>query len=397
MKKIFNTLCIIVVCISCQSNISTDPINSNEKPKEEVLQMGSKFIFKSKVLNEDRPILVSLPKGYEDSKGKYPVLYLTDGLQNIWHVMGSIEVLTRTGSIPPIIVVGIESTNRRRDFTFTPNENNPGSGGGKMFLDFISSELIPYINTNYKTNSFKVIEGHSLGGLFAASTLLEKPNLFDGYIVMSPALWWNGEELSKKAKSFFSSHPDLDKSLFFGIGTYESGADFGMRKELKNFTDLLSENQPKNLRFERKEMEKEGHMSSPLLSNYYGLKFIFSDMEMPDSLFTNYTNEGFLKHESKIMSKYGIEAKQSAESYVQLAAYLINKNRLPDAITVLKRSVEAYPFDVGLLNFLANTYEKNKDIESAIASYTEAIKISETYNYGREDEFKDQIKRLENN
>jgi len=167
-----------------------------------------------------------------------------------------------------------------------------------------------------------------------------------------------------------------------------------MRKELKNFVDVIEKKQPKNLKSVRKELEAEGHMSSVLLSNYYGLKFIFSDMTLPTSLYKTYTNEKFLKHEHHIMNKYGKSAKQSAESYVNLAATLIQQKKYPEAITVIKRSVSAYTFDVGLMNFLANTYEKNGDVDSAIATYKKAIETSKKHNYNREKEFENQIKRL---
>ncbi|MBN2639502.1 MAG: hypothetical protein JXR65_10515 [Bacteroidales bacterium] len=389
-KQIVSGIIILTFLFGC--NINNDKPKTNKDNK--ALSIGTQQTIKSVILNEQRPIIISLPKGYDTSKASYPVLYLTDGLQNIWHVIGTLEVLTRTGSTPPMIVVGIKSTNRLRDFTFTTSKNNPGSGGGKKFLEFIQNELIPYVDSNYRTNAFRVLEGHSLGGLFAASTLMEKPDLFNAFIIMSPAMWWNGEELTKKAKPFFKTHPDLKKTIFFGIGTYESGTEYGMRKELKNFTDVLSENQPKNLRFERKEMEGEGHMSSVLLSNYYGLKFIFSDMQSPRSLFENYSDKKFLEHENYIMSKYGKSAKQSAEFYVGLASGLREEKRYSEAITVLKRSVEAYPFDVGLMNYLANTYEMNKNIEAAVSIYRKAIETSKKYNYNREEEFEKQVKRL---
>lgn len=68
------------------------------------------------------------------------------------------------------------------------------------------------------------------------------------------------------------------------------------------------------------------------------------------------------------MGKYGKEAKQSAEYYVSLAAGLRKKEQYSEVITVLKRSVEAYPFDVGLMNFLASTYELNANDEAAIST-----------------------------
>jgi tetratricopeptide (TPR) repeat protein len=94
------------------------------------------------------------------------------------------------------------------------------------------------------------------------------------------------------------------------------------------------------------------------------------------------------------MGKYGKAVKQSAESYVGLTASLREEERCSEAITVLKRSVEAYSFDVGLMNFLANTYEINGNNEAAISTYRKAIETAKKNNYNREEEFENQIKRL---
>ncbi|WP_306051108.1 alpha/beta hydrolase, partial [Allomuricauda sp. MMSF_3340] len=273
IKNLLTAIMFVLVLFGCQTNTK----ETVEKKKEvNKLSIATKQIINSAVLNEERTIIISLPKDYDTSNSQYPVLYLTDGMQNIWHVVGTLEVLTRTGSVPPMIVVGIESTNRMRDFTLTRSEKNPKSGEGKKFLAFIEKELIPHIDSNYRTNDYRALEGHSLGGLFTLSSFMKKPNLFDSYIVMSPSLWWNDEELTQEAGQFFKTHSDLSNSLFFGIGTYESGAEYGMRKELKNYVDVIIENKLEKLRFKRKELDNEGHMSSVLLSNYYGLKFIFS-------------------------------------------------------------------------------------------------------------------------
>ena len=393
-KNLLGATVFFILLLGCHDNQKDSTGTKKEEGTTEELTIGTKQIIRSAILNEDRSIIISLPKDYDTSDAEYPVLYLTDGLQNVWHAVGTLEVLTRTGSVPPMIVVGIESTNRVRDFTLTVSENNPGSGGGKKFLAFIEEELITYIESNYRTNAYRLLEGHSLGGLFAASTFIERPDLFNGLIIMSPSLWWNEEELTTKVPDFFKTHVDVDNSLFFGIGTYESGTGYGMRKELKNFVDAIAGNKPTRLRFERKEMENEGHMSSVLLSNYYGLKYIFSDMTFPKSLYEDYTDETFLTHENFIMEKYGKAAKQSAESYVNLAAELREQERYTEAITVLKRSVSAYSFDVGLMSFLANTYELNSEVDSAIATYKKAIETSKENNYNREEEFENQIKRL---
>lgn len=395
-KSVLKLFIIFFIISSCQNESNEQLTISKETPFKSSLELGVRDTISSKILNQNRPIIISLPHGYEIENSNYPVLYLTDGLQNIWHAIGTIEVLTRTGSMPPVIVVGIESLDRNRDFSPSKNENSPGSGGAPKYLDFMEKELIPYIESTYKTQAFRILEGHSLGGLFATYALMEKPALFNAHIIMSPSFWWNNEEFITKASTFFKNNPNLETALFFGIGTLESSKEWGMRKELQKFIDEIKANQPENLRFEYKEMENEGHMSSPLLSNYYGLKSIFSDMALPDEIAENFDSKIFLEHENKIMQKYGSQAKQSAEDYVSLAFHLINKEEFTDAITVLERSIAAYSYDIWLRSLLANTYEKNEQIRKAIETYKEAIEVSKKYKLGKEVEFQEHIDRLEN-
>lgn len=162
--KIF--LSLILIVLGYASNVLA------ETPRS--ITIATEYDLHSKVLNEELYIDVALPTGYESSDAKYPVLYLLDGTDNLGHVIGSTEVLTRTGSIPPSIIVGINNTNRIRDFTPSSVDDVPYSGGGPKFLKFISSELIPYIESHYRTHPYRVLEGHSLGGLFTAYTLMEK-------------------------------------------------------------------------------------------------------------------------------------------------------------------------------------------------------------------------------
>jgi predicted alpha/beta superfamily hydrolase len=385
-KQIIAVLILILILSSCNQKEST--IESNH------VSIATTHTIASKILKEDREILISLPDDYEKTTSKYPVLVLTDGVQNIKHAIGSIELLTRTGSIPPIIVVGIQSINRTKDFSPTVSKNNPGSGNGPKYLDFIEKEVLSYMDSNYRTHPFRVLEGHSLGGVFTAYALMEKPELFDAHLIMSPSFWWNKEEFIKKAGAFFKGNQHLEKALYFSIGEDESSSKWGMRKELSKFVDSLKVNKPKNLRFKHEEFKNEGHMSSPLLGTYYGLRWIFSDMVFTDEQIENYTDKSFLSHEEKMMTKYGSQAKQSAESYVMISNYLSSKKRFKGAITVLKRGVEAYDYDIFLKYNLAKAYEKNKNISKAIATFKTAIETSKKHKFAYENRLQKEIDRL---
>ncbi|WP_167354841.1 alpha/beta hydrolase-fold protein [Pseudoalteromonas luteoviolacea] len=343
------------------------------------VSIAKSFEFKSKSLSENRTIVVSLPDGYESSNARYPVLYLLDGVQNLKHVVGSVDVLTRVGSIPPMIIVGIKSKNRMKDFTPTKMDGIEESGEGKAFLNFLGDELIPYIDNKYRTNKFRVLEGHSVAGLFTAYTSMESPDLFDAYIVMGPAFWWNKEEPVREVKSFLSTKPKFNKRIYFGVGKED-----GNRHSLKRFVEEIKAAAPSQLVWKHEEFEDEGHMSAPLLNNYFALKFIFSDMELPQEVRDNFTSKKFLEHEFGIMKKYGSAARQPQEIYVPLAMELMKRKDYAGAVTVFRRNADAYEMNKYPQNYvwLAEALEKNKEPEEALKVYKQAYKLSKETGYG---------------
>ncbi|MAB48797.1 MAG: hypothetical protein CMC05_09215 [Flavobacteriaceae bacterium] len=367
----------------------------------QLLGLGTQYILKSIILEEDRPIVISLPMGYNTSKANYPVLYVLDGLQNIKHTVGTVELLTESGLIPPIIVVGIESLDRTRDLTpsnagenvygGTGNLGIPQSGGAPKFLKFLSDELVPYMDSNYRTHPYRILEGHSLGGLFSVYTLMESKDLFDAFIVEAPALWWNKEEMTEKAKNFFKSHDNLNKTVYFGIG---GGDGWGMRQELKRYVDVVKQHNPKQFKWLHEEVGDEGHMASRLLLNYNGLKFLFSDLKIQNDLIDNFSAKPFLTAEEQLKNKYGELARRPAEEYFNLVSILIEKGNDLGAISVLKSASEAYPMYIGLLTYLAKLYEKTNQMDKAIETYLLGIEVSKQYKLGQEDDLQIEIDRL---
>lgn len=156
-------------------------------------------------LNEKRVLNIYLPQGYADStQKKFPVIYLLDGSANedFVHAVGLVQFLTMIGSMPQSIIVGIANVDRKRDFTFpTTIEKDkqafPTTGGSAKFIEFLVKELMPFVQNKYRTASSTII-GQSLGGLLASQILIERPCMFDNYIIVSPSLWWDNESLLDK-------------------------------------------------------------------------------------------------------------------------------------------------------------------------------------------------------
>ncbi|MBW2936784.1 alpha/beta hydrolase [Aureisphaera sp. CAU 1614] len=403
--KIIKRLMPIAIMVLGYCQLNAQLANTIDMTEDgQLLGLGTQHIYKSKILDEDRPIIISLPIGYETSNANYPVLYVLDGLGNIKHTVATAELLAESGLISPLIIVGIQSMDRAKDLT--PSKAGEGvyggaggagipqSGGAPLFLKFLEEELIPYVETTYRTHPFRILEGHSFGGLFSTFVLMQSPDLFDAFIIQAPALWWNNEEMIETAKTFYMANFSLNKTVYFGIGGDDG---WGMRQELKRYVEVVNKNTPHGFRWKHEEVGDEDHNQARLLLNYHGLRFIFSDLKNTKFTIENFDRTTFLKDEQNLISQYGEMTRRPAMDYVKLYAGLDEKGETTDAIVVLKRATEAYPKYVGLLNNLAKLYEKVNQIQRAISTYEEAIKVSKKYKLGYEEGYQLEIDRLEKN
>lgn len=216
-KKIWNSLLIVVVFLAT---------NYSKAQEQDPIPQHDSFTIDSKILNEKRVINVWNPLEY--SQNSLPVLYMADGgvKEDFPHIANTLAKLIKAKKIKPIILVGIENTERRRDLTgetqvAKDKKVAPVVGGSTKFRAFISDELIPEINKKYRTTKEKGIIGESLSGLFVMETLMEKPELFDFYIAFDPSLWWNNQYLVKNAQKDLAKIPqNQQKKLWFaGSGT----------------------------------------------------------------------------------------------------------------------------------------------------------------------------------
>jgi predicted alpha/beta superfamily hydrolase len=157
----------------------------------------------SAVLDQNRKISIYLPEGYEVKDAKFPVLYVLDADGRDQHTVPTARFLFVNGKMPKAIVVGVFNIDRNHDFLPDSSQAASTGGGADNFLKFFKTELIPYINKNYRTEGFNVLIGHSYGGVFVMHTLLNDPDLFDAYIAIDPSFWYKNEMQVKSAKNDF--------------------------------------------------------------------------------------------------------------------------------------------------------------------------------------------------
>lgn len=233
------------------------------------------FIIHSGILNEDRSCLLSLPVSYKNATnvGKtYPVLILLDGAAHF--ETASVMVHFRNDFMPETIVVAIENVDRERDFTITKlKTKRPNTmGGGRNFMNFIEKELIPYIDKNYRTETFRTMVGHSLGGLLTLNAYMDEDNIFDAYVSMDPSIWWDEDTMQRKVDSI--TPISLNKRLY--IATANQGeANYERNKKRHDLLyDMLKKKSDGHLNIKVEYFEEENHRSVPLVALYEGLKYI---------------------------------------------------------------------------------------------------------------------------
>lgn len=241
------------------------------------VSMGETYTQRSRILGENRTLHIYLPRGHESSEQLSPVLYVLDGEILFNYTAATVDYYINTYRIPAMIVVGLESTDRRRDFT--PTKGTAGarrpdaaSGGADAFLQYMKEELFTYIDRKCQTRKYRAIIGHSLGGLFVLNALLTEPSLFSAYMALSPFLAWDNEVIIQRTESFFKRTQSLDKLLF--VASEPLSGD-GPYKPLENFVHLLETYCPKGLQWESKIYKGSDHMSLPVVGIPDGLDFFF--------------------------------------------------------------------------------------------------------------------------
>ena len=332
---------------------------------------------KSTVLNEERTVVVQLPKSYQAEPNKvYPVIYRLDGAGNIPLASAVIERLQNDNRAPEVIIVAIENTNRLRDMYPTVNKEPQGpvgeGGGATTFLAFFEQELIPLVNKNYRTHDYKVIAGASAGGVFALYALQAKPELFQAHIAYSPAVWWNYGAMVKSTKSFIAKTKDLNSYVYTNIGE-EAGI---MRERYDELQQTIQSHKVRGLRFSSDAFDGISHnltAAAGVFNAYYNL---FLPKQMPISALTD-DLASIDTYYQNLSQQWG-EQISPPDRAVRLLGYnLTGSKQFTRAIEVFKYNIKNHPKSVDALSALSYGYEMQGDTRQAFEQMESALAIAD--------------------
>jgi len=340
-----------------------------------------RLLVHSNILNEDRIAWVRMPDASRGKTDRYPVLYITDGGANVNEIGAVIDFLAGP-FMPPLIVVGITNTDRVRDLTPTRADVKesgeirpyPTSGGADKFLDFIQTELMPEVNKRYPTQPYRIIAGHSLGGLFVIHALFARPDLFQAGIASSPSLWWDDDHAVHEVQEFLAKQTEFNKTLFFSLGNEPGQMDTAFDQMQKT----VNAHHPKGFTVDSVRYPDETHGSTEMRTHYAALRLIFAGWPVPRDPRTNIPLGGLAgveQHYHALSQRFGFDV--SAEQAINSLGYsLLGDKQIAAAISAFNRNVALYPRSANVYDSLADGFSAQGKTDLAIENVEKAVRIA---------------------
>jgi predicted alpha/beta superfamily hydrolase len=276
MKSLTNGLLSILLVLILSEIIHPQNISyESETAKFSLYNTTTEFIT-TEIVADSFFILVSVPDGYYSNEKRYPVLYVLDG-DIAFGMAASIARYLQIGeNVPELIVVGIgygsitKSAAKKRLRDYRPAT----TGGAENFLNFLNDQLIPYIDSKYRTiPDDRIVNGYSIGGLFALYTLFTKPETFNGYIIGSPNLSWDNYSIYNFEENSAEKIGDKKIKIFISIGSEESEERYF--DPVDSLVTIIQQKNYPGLELESKVFDGSTHLMGPPESLTHGLISVF--------------------------------------------------------------------------------------------------------------------------
>ena len=334
-------------------------------------------IFESELLESQRQFSVILPPSYNTTKDRtYPVIYVLDGEYLLDPFNGTLQYGYYFDDLPEVILVGIHQENTRTIDSKANDEGIPSEKSAKFF-EFLTLEIIPFIDKNYRTTNYKAIAGHDATAGFLNFFLYKDNPVFNGYISLSPEFAFDMENrisdrlniITKPISYFQVSSSSDDKAIFEKVQLLD--------QKLKTISSAT-------LSYKYIEINGFSHYSMVPIAIPQALYHLFKgyqpiskdeykELQKLDSGFVDFLSEKY----KKINANYGANLK------IRLMDFLLIKNlifisKAPDELMNLEKlASKEYP-KTKLSYYIESAYfEKIGNIDKAIKALEKSYSAKE--------------------
>jgi uncharacterized protein len=329
-------------------------------------------VIPSQILNEDRVIQIGLPSSYNpESPNRYPLILLTDGEWYFDMIYEASKLIYQNGG-PKLIVVGITNTNRTKDLTFSNNKEDASSGGSDNFLRFIETELLTFLEANYKISAHRTLLGHSAGGLFTTYVMLSKPKAFDAYVAVTPTIRWDDFRiLSRFTPEKLKELGQANLQFRLSIGN-ETGNE---RRGVLKLDSIFSSIDANEVTYSFLEYPHLSHTTVPWNAYFDALNAIFSNFYNNEAILTEPLNR-IIAYYQQLGKEFDYDSKVPQRLLLTRGYELIQNKKFKEALENFQHYAKEYPDipmpysnmgDIYLL--LGKTKEAKESFEQAYRLY----------------------------
>ncbi len=227
---------------------------------------------------KDYELYIQLPASYKNSNTAYPLIIVNDSRFAFPLASGAMQLMGDR-VVKEAIVVGVsyskgdDSTiSRTRDYTPTYSPSEPSghstaarkvSGHAKEYTAFLADQVIPLIQQHYRVDSSnKIFVGHSFGGLLGSYILVNRPEIFDHYIIGSPSLWYDKKVIFEMEKQYASKHKSLETHVMIYVDENDPTAiNKQMADDVLAFEKVLRSRNYSGLKLQVEVIKGENHHS----------------------------------------------------------------------------------------------------------------------------------------
>lgn len=201
--------------------------------------------FQSDVMNTTRLLKISVPNSYTDNPDKmYPLTIVLDSEYLFDIYVSNAKLYANKDKAPEQIVVGIiqnQNKERYHDCAYDKVTSMPTEEGLK-FYKFIRTEVLNYMDANYRISPFKTIIGNTFTANFINYFLLEEKPAFSAFVNLNPSY-------ALDMKTFLLKKiPTIQEPTYYYVinGKYNSKKK---QKLIQEINDLLVQSNNKNFNY----------------------------------------------------------------------------------------------------------------------------------------------------
>jgi len=331
-------------------------------------------------LSTEREITIQLPRNYNlDEEKRYPVFIVFDGDYLFEIVSGNVDYMSFWGDIPEAIVVGINQIDSRyNDTSVVDNINFTPISSTANFFEFVSQELIPYINKNYRTTNFRVAVGHERTANFINFFLIKKVPIMNGYIAVSP-------KYTKKMKEYLAQYLiSSSQNIYYYLST--SNEDFqSISEDVLDFNQRLDSLNNENIHYKFQNLVIPSHYTLPAYTIPYSIEDMFSiykDINRIeyDSIIlklktspVKYLEEKY----EKIKNHFGVIKEMSINDFIAVEQYIDEKEKFHFFKDLAKLATRKYKETILPSYYMGRFYEETGDAEKAMHIYRSAYNMDD--------------------